>query len=212
MIRFYWLNIIIDFFFNFIMMDYSPTQSTLQFKFRILSSSFFVHDFPSRFYIIHTYSIIRFLSLRLSTTHDFASTVIHFAFINFSTFSSSSNFVKNISDFENDHILEKIHNFGAKDFSLSESRAKENFDENDSNWLSSQNIVELLSSESISKEISHVVEFTFDNDASFLESQFHTIEEHFQVALNYMKRSIDNDCFCCQLLQFIDSEFRWLII
>ena len=190
------------------MMGYPPTQSTLRSKSRIPSPSFSVHDSPSRPHTIHTYPIIRPLSLRPSTAHGFASAVVHPALIDPPTSPSSPNPVGNIPGPENDRIPEEIHNSGAKDSSLSESRAEEDSDEDDSNWLPSQNTAEPSSSESIPEEISHVAESTSDDDAPSLESQPHTVEEHFQVALDYMERSIDNDCFCCQLLRSVDSGSR----
>ena len=133
MIHLYWLNIIIDFSFNFIMMNYSSTQFTLRFKFRTFSHSFLVHNFLSRFHIIRTYLIIWFFFFKSSTIHDFTSTIIRFIFINFSTIFSILNIVRNIFDIDNFRIFKKIHNFNTKNSSLNESKAKENFNKNDSN-------------------------------------------------------------------------------
>ena len=137
MIRLYWFNFIIDSFLNFIIMNYFSTQFTLRFNSRILSHFFFEHNSQSRFHIICTYSIIRFLSFKFSTIHDFTFVAVRSALINFLSFSSFSIIVRNISDIENYHVLAKIHNFDAKDFSFSESKAKKNSNENDSNRFSS---------------------------------------------------------------------------
>ena len=192
-------------------MNYSSTQFTLRFNSRIFSHSFFEHDFQLRSHIIRTYLITRFLSFRFSTTHDFTFVAVRSAFIDFFSFSSFSITVRNIFDIENHRVFAKIHNSGAKDSSLSENKTEKNSDEDDSNWFSSQNEAELSFSESNSKANFNVADSTFDN-AQFIESQSHTAEEHFQVALNYMKRSIDNDCFCCPFLRFVDSWSCWLIV
>ena len=211
MIRLYWLNLIADSSLNFIMMSYSSTQFTLQFNSRIFSHFFFEHDSQSRSHIIRTYSIIRPFSFKFLTTYDFTFAAVRSVLINSFLFSSFSIIVRNISDIENHCVLAKIHNFNTKDSSFSKSKAKKNSNKNDSNWFSSQNEVEFSLSESNSKINFNVVDSTFD-DAQFIEFQFHTTEKHFQIALNYMKRSIDNNCFYCSFLQFVDSWSYWLIV
>ena len=95
--------------------------------------------------------------------HDFALTTIHFIFINFLTFSSSLNIVRNIFNIKNNCIFEKIYIFNVKDFSLNKSQMKKNFNKNNLNWFLLSNIVEFLNNESFLKKIFYVVELTFDD-------------------------------------------------